>query len=98
MPIEFFRGVVGVIGVACAWMAARNVVLIRRGRQEARRIYGWFARTLLCLVAVAIRHPIDAADFILWTLCAVAFAAGWWQTSHAKPPEDLSSEIFPDEP
>ena len=97
MPIEFFRGVVGVIGVGCAWMAARNVVLIRQGKQSNRRIYGWFVRTLLCMVAVAIRHPLGLTDIVLWSLCVAAFAAGWWQTSHAKPPEDLTSQIFPHE-
>jgi hypothetical protein len=30
-----------------------------------------------------------------WALSAAAFAGGWWQASHQKPPEDLSHEIVP---
>ena len=86
------------IGVACAWMAARNMVMIRKGKQDPRRIYGWFSRTLLCIVAVAVRHPIDVVDLIFWSVCVVAFAGGWWQASHAKPDEDLTTQIFPDQP
>lgn len=96
MPIEFFRGVVGMIGVACAWMAARNAVMIRKGKQDPRRIYGWFARALLCVVAVAVRHPLDMVDFIFWSACVLAFAGGWWQTSRSKASEDLTAQIFPE--
>ena len=98
MPIEFFRGVIELIGVACAWMAARNVVMIRRGRQDPRRVYGWFARTLLCVVAAAIRHPLGMADFIFWSLCVLAFggrlvAGVPCQTSGGPEPRDLSRRI-----
>jgi hypothetical protein len=97
MPTEFLRGVVGIIGAACAFMAAQTVVAIRKGRMTPRRVYGWFARIALCLIAVAIKHPVDLVDIIVWSLCVLAFAGGWWQASHEKPPEDLSSQIFPDE-
>jgi hypothetical protein len=29
------------------------------------------------------------------TFAAIAFAGGWWQAAHRKPPEDLSHDIVP---
>ena len=37
----------------------------------------------------------DAVMIGAWALAAVAFAGGWWQASHQKPPEDLSHDIVP---
>jgi hypothetical protein len=55
-------------------------------------------RTSACLVAMAIRHPVDIAEIAVWILAAAAFALGFWNTSRERPPEDLTSTIFPDEP
>jgi hypothetical protein len=98
MPIEFFQTVIGIIGVGCAFMLARTIVGVRKGRLKGTRITGWVIRTLLCLTAVAIRHPVDAIDLAFWTASAAAFAGGWVVTSRERPPEDLTHEIFPDEP
>lgn len=97
MPIEFFRGMIGIIGVGCAGMLARTLVAVRNGRLKSSRITGWAVRTVLCLAAVAIRHPVDRVDLIVWTLSAAAFAIGWRTAAHEKPPEDLTHQIFPDE-
>jgi hypothetical protein len=50
------------------------------------------------VVAVAFRNPVDTVDLIVWGLAAVAFAGGMWSALHQKPPEDLTRQIFPDEP
>jgi hypothetical protein len=95
--MEFLRGVLGLIGVGCAYMAGRAVITVRRGWHKPSRLYGWSIRTILCLLAIAFRNPLDLTDLIVWALAAVAFSAALWHTSREKPQEDLTSTIFPDE-
>ena len=94
--MEFLRGVLGVVGIAFAYLAGRSVVAVRKGRQKLSKLYGWVIRTTVCLIVMAVRHPVDTVDIAVWTLAAVALALGWWNTAHQKPPEDLTREIFPD--
>lgn len=99
MPVsmEFLRGVIGFIGIGCAYMAGRSVVAVRKGWQKPARLYGWIIRTVVCLAAVAFRHSVDIADIGVCALAAVAFSASLWSTSHHKEQEDLTRTIFPDE-
>jgi hypothetical protein len=97
VPIEFLRGVLGVIAVGCAYMTGRTAAAVRKGWQKPARLYGWTIRLLVCLAAVAFRHPVDIVDVIIWALAAVAFSAALWGTSREKKPEDLTSTIFPHE-
>jgi hypothetical protein len=96
--MEFLRGLLGFLGMAAAFMTGRSAVAVRKGWQKPSRLYGWAIRTAVCVVAVAFRNPVDTVDFIVWALAAVAFAGGMWSASHQKPPEDLTRQIFPDEP
>jgi hypothetical protein len=96
VPTEFLRGVLGMISLGCAYMAGRAVVGFREGRQKISGLNGWLIRLTLCLAAVAFRHSVDMIDIAIWALAAVAFAGGYWGASRRKPPEDLTSEIFPD--
>jgi hypothetical protein len=98
MPVsmEFLRGVLGLFGVACAYMAGRSAVAVRKGWQKISRLYGWIIRSVLCLLAVAFRFPLDFVDVLVWALALVAFTAAFWSTSRQKPQEDLSRTIFPD--
>jgi len=43
MPVstEFLRGVLGLIGIGCAYMMGRSA-----GWQKRSRIYGWWIRTM----------------------------------------------------
>jgi len=50
------------------------------------------------VVAVAFRNPVDAVDAIVWGLAVVAFAGGVVSVLRQKPPEDLTRQIFPDQP
>jgi len=97
MPIEFFRGVIGIIGAGCAFMLGRTLVAVLKGRLKSSRLTGWVLRTVLCMGAVAIRHPLDRVDLMVWSAAVVAFAGGWRVATHQKPPEDLTRQIFPDE-
>ena len=97
MPVslEFIRGIVGVIGIGCAYMTGRAYVLYRKGLEKQFRFYGWIFRTVLCMTAVGLRHNLDTADIVIWILAAAAFAIAVWQHVRAKPEEDLTKTIFP---
>jgi hypothetical protein len=94
--LEFLRGVLGFIGVACAYMLGRAIGLARKG-QPQRRIYSWVIRTVICLGAVALRHPIDVEDIAVWSLAVVAFGAAFWDASRARKEEPVKLEIYPDD-
>lgn len=99
MPVslEFIRGIVGVIGVGCAYMTGRAYVLFRKGLQRQFRFFGWIFRTALCMIAVGLRHSLDTADIATWALAAIAFGLAVWQHLREKPKEDLTHTMFPPE-
>ena len=71
VPVEFLRGLIGFIGIGCAYLAGRSTVAVRKGWQKPSRLTGWILRMALCLAAVAFRHALDFAD-----VAVVALAAG----------------------
>ncbi len=99
MPVslEFMRGILGFIGIGCAFMLGRSLVAVQRGWQKQSKLIGWAIRVLLCLGAVAFRHPVDAADIVVWSLSAVAFGVGLWESSRPRKEENLTKAIFPDQ-
>src|ERR1039458_7574991 len=97
VSVEFLRGLIGFIGIGCAYLAGRASVAVRKGWQKPSRLTGWILRMVLCFAAVAFRHSLDFADVAVVALGAVAFSAAVWDTSHEKPREDLTHTIFPDE-
>lgn len=98
MPVstEFLRGLIGLIGIGCAYMAGRSAVAVRNGWVKQSRLAGWIIRMLLCLLAVGFRHRLDAADAAVGALAVVAFSAAAWDTAREKKQEDLTPKIFPD--
>ena len=94
---EFLRGVLGIIGLGCAYMAGRALAMLHRGQIKISRLYGWILRAVVCLGAIVLRHPVDLIAIVLWGLAAVLFGLAYMQTLKQKPPEDLSHEIFPHE-
>jgi hypothetical protein len=95
VSIEFLRGIAGFLGIGCAYMLGRSAALFRKGRQKQSRLYGWVFRTALCMIGVALRNRVDAADTIVWTLAAVAFALAFRHHSREKIEEDLTGLMFP---
>jgi hypothetical protein len=93
---EFLRGVLGMIGLACAYMTGRSLAMVRKGWHKLSRLYGWIIRSLVCLLAVIYRHDIDTVAVAVWAIALLTFGGGYWTASHTKPPEDLTHEIFPD--
>ena len=96
-PIQLLRGLLGLIAIGSAWMAGRTTAAVRKGLLKPGRLYAWMARVVLCLAAMAFRHSPDALLISDAFLAVAAFAGGWWQVSHAPPPEDLSAAIVPRE-
>ncbi len=98
VSIEFLRGVIGLIGAGCAFMLGRTAAAVRRKWQKPARIYGWGLRTACCMIALAIRHTVDAAAMAVWAAAGALFALGFWLVSRPRKEEDLVSAIFPDKP
>jgi hypothetical protein len=98
MPVsfEFLRVSLGVIGLACAYMAGRSLAAVRKGWQKIGAFYGWIIRATVCLAAIAFRHPVDTIAVVLWAMAAAAFVLAAWQTGRRPPPEDLTRQIFPE--
>ena len=97
VSIEFLRGIAGFIGIGCAYMSGRSAALVRRGELKQYKLYGWVFRTSLCMIGIALRNRVDAADIVIWTLAAIAFALALWNHSRSKVEEDLTSTMFPPE-
>jgi hypothetical protein len=100
MPVslEFLRGIVGLLGIGCAYMTGRSLVLYRKGFEKQFRFFAWVFRTVLCLGAVVFRHAIDSAVIVVGVLSAVAFGGAVWAYSRKRPEEpDLTKTMFPPE-
>jgi len=96
--MEFLRGVLGLIGVGCAYMLGRSAAALRRGWQKRSGLYGWIVRTAACMLALMLRHPVDGTAVTVWAAAVAALAFGYWNTWRAKREEDLTRTMFPDEP
>ena len=98
MPVsfEFLRGIIGVIGIGCAYMTGRSYALLRKRQQTQFRFLGWVFRTVLCLGAVMFRQSLDIAGISIIVLCVLAFAAAVWDNSRVKKEEDLTRTMFPE--
>ncbi len=95
--LEFLRWVLGVIGIGCAFMAARAFMLTRKGLTRGSRTTGWLIRMVLCLGGMMFRHAVDVLDITIWVLMLAAVGAGLWVHSRPEIKEDLTHTIFPDE-
>src|SRR5437867_1212316 len=96
VPLDFLRGVMGLLCAFFAYMAGRTAALVRLGRLKKGRLYAWLIRMVLCGAAVLFRQGLDAVSIGVWTVASLAFAAAMWVALHQKPPEDLTDQIFPE--
>ena len=96
VPIEFIRGVLGLLCLFFGFMTGRAACAFAKGRLSAPRLATWILRMVVCSIALIIRHPFDALVMIVWVLELAAFGAGYWMVLNQKPPEDLTHEIFPE--
>jgi len=96
VPIEFLRGILGILCVFFAHMAGRSAAAVRAGRQKNTRLYAWLIRTTVCGAALVFRHPVDAVVIGVYVVAAALFAGGYWAEQRPKKNEDPTHEIFPD--
>jgi hypothetical protein len=97
VPIEFLRGVLGILCVLFAHMAGRSMVAVRAGRQKNSRLIAWVIRATVCAAALMFRHSLDLVAGGVIALAVLAAAAGYWAESRPKKQEDLAQKMFPDE-
>ena len=86
------------IGLGCAFMTGRAAAAAYKGWMKPSRVMPWLLRDLVCLGTLALRHTLDSMAVTVWSLAALACAGGYAVTAHQKPPEDLTRQIFPEEP
>ena len=96
VPVEFIRGVLGLLCLFFRYMAGRAACAVAKGHIRPTRLYTWIIRMVACSAALVIRHDLDALVILVWSLEVVVFGIGYWMVLHQKPPEDLSREIFPE--
>jgi hypothetical protein len=96
LPVEFVRGVLGLLCLFFGYMGGRAAAAVSQGRAPGRRLFTWIVRMLICSFGLVIRSPIDTLVIAVWTLELAVFGLGYWTVLHQKPPEDLSHEIFPE--
>jgi hypothetical protein len=96
VPIEFLRGILGILCVFFAHMLGRSAAAVHGGRQKKTRLYAWTIRTAVCGAALLFRHPVDAVAIGVYAVAAVVLALGYWAEQRPKEEEDLTHEIFPE--
>jgi hypothetical protein len=94
VPLDFLRGVLGLLCVFFAYMAGRSAAMVRQGRLKKTRLYAWVIRIVLCGAAVMYRQGLDTVSIGVWIMASLAFTAAMWAASHQKPSEDLTDQIL----
>lgn len=99
VPIEFLRGILGVLCVLFAHMLGRAGAGVYQGVLRKPRMYGWLVRTLVTGLAVMWRSGLDTVTLAVWAAAALAAAAGAWLQLRPREPEEeitLSLDERPD--
>jgi hypothetical protein len=94
VPLEFLRGVLGLLCIFFAHMAGRSASAAARGRGKVSRVYAWTIRATLCAGALLFRHSLDGVAIGVYALAAVAAGVGWWDERRERRREDVSREMF----
>ena len=94
IPLDFLRGVLGLLCVFFAHFLGRSIVRVRRGLQRPRNLYGWLIRAVITGGAVFWRRGLDGISIAAMTLAAASLVLGIWEEQRPKPQEDLTKQIF----
>ena len=98
MPVsfEFLRGMLGLIGLGCAYMAGRSLAAVYREEKPVPALRMDYPSGALpdgdCVPPPGRRDR----DGVVGTR-GRSLRCGYMHTLHRKPPEDLTDEIFPHE-
>lgn len=93
-PLDFLRGVLGLLLLFFAHFLGRSMVRVRRGLQQPRSLYGWLIRALITAGAVLWHRGLDGEAIAILTLAACSLTLGAWDEQRPKKQEDLTKEIF----
>lgn len=93
IPLDFLRGLLGLLCLFFAHLLGRSIVRMRRGR-GARSLYGWLVRTLITAGAILWHRGLDTIAIVFYTLSAASLVIGVWDEQRPKKQEDLTREIF----
>jgi hypothetical protein len=94
IPLDFLRGVLGMLAILFAHLLGRSIVRVRRGSARPRYLYGWLIRMLLCAGAVLWRSGLDRISIVVFVLAAASLALGAWSELRPKKQEDVVGKIF----
>ena len=93
IPVDFLRGILGLLCLFFAHFLGRSIVRARRG-QRLRNFYGWLLRTIITAGAVLWHRGLDNIAIVIFTLAAASLVVGIWDEQRPKKQEDLTSQIF----
>jgi hypothetical protein len=93
-PLDFLRGVLGLLCLFFAHFLGRSIVRVRRGLQRPRNLYGWLIRALITGAAVLWNRGFDGMAIAIFTLAACSLTFGIWDEQRPKKQEDLTRQIF----
>ncbi len=96
LPIEFVRGVLGLLCLFFGYMGGRAAAAFAKGRVPGRRLFTWVARMIICSAGLVLRNSIDTIAIAVWVAEIGIFVLGYWMVQNEKPAEDLTHEIFPE--
>ena len=65
-PVEFLRGLIGFIGIGCAYLAGRATVAVRKGWQKPSRLTGWILSFLPIVLGVSLYLVNPENMSLLW--------------------------------
>jgi hypothetical protein len=94
IPLDFLRGILGLLSIFFAHFLGRSIVRVRRGVQRPRHLYGWLIRESLAAGAILWHRGWDAISIVFLGLSAVSLALGIWDEQRPKKQEDLTRQIF----
>lgn len=96
VPLEFIRGMLGLLCLFFAHMLGRAAAGAYRGSARAGPLYSWALRALVTYGAILWRHGMDTVAVLVLALAVVCAALGAWAGLRRKPAEDLSRTLFPE--
>lgn len=90
------RIVLGLMCVVFAHLLGRSLAKRSRASRRGLGPASWAIRTLLAGAAITWRAGVDALAATVYVLAAVGAGAGFYlERRPPKPPEDLTSQMFP---
>ncbi len=98
MPLGLIRAVLGLLTVFFAHFLGRSLMRWKQKRIPGGRMAPWLLRFALSLGAILWSGGWDATAIVTIVVAGAAGAYGAWQERKPAEPEDLTRQIFPQDP